>query len=117
MVTAPFWVGFDTFQTFVQNTNLVITAVPQLVVVALKGGDYGTAVDPGVRTGGYIAFGAVYLVMLLAVAHRPRFEDLTAVLALTLIAYLTLCTWWFRPWYLLWFLPLAALLPSLLVDG
>jgi alpha-1,6-mannosyltransferase len=106
----PFWNGADTFKTFVQNTNLVITSVPQLVTVAWKGGAAAGTVDGSVKAAGYAAFGAVYLALLWALTRRPAFETLLTALTLTMIAYLTLNTWWFRPWYLLWFLPFAAML-------
>ncbi|HZU75158.1 MAG TPA: glycosyltransferase 87 family protein [Dehalococcoidia bacterium] len=108
----PFWVGRDTFKTFVQNTNLVITSVPQLVSVAIHGAAAADTIDPGVREAGYVAFAAIYLALLGVLALRPRYDYLVAALALTVIAYLTFNTWWFRPWYLLWFLPFAAMLSS-----
>jgi len=109
----PFWRGADTFKTFIQNTNLVITAVPQLVSLKLQSFYTAGGADQITRVLGYLVFGAVYLALLVAIGLRPTFNRLVAACALAFVAYLTCCTWWFRPWYFLWFLALTPLLPSL----
>lgn|GEM_PF-510305 len=111
-IFAPFWQGADTFKTFIQNTNLVITSVPQIVTVLIHPQAPPTAPDAGVKLAGYLLFGLAYLTVLYALFRRPSFERLVAGCAIVFIAYLTLSTWWFRPWYFLWILALAALLPS-----
>lgn len=108
----PFWRGFDTFKTFIQNTNLTITAVPQIVSIKLQEGRSAADADHLVRVAGYVVFALVYLALLVTIYLRPAFRGLVAACALVFIAYLLLCTWWFRPWYFIWFLSLTALLPS-----
>jgi uncharacterized membrane protein YqjE len=112
VVFAPFWRGADTFKTFIQNTNLVITAVPQIVLIKLHPLARADMPDHGVKLAGYAAFGLIYLAVLAAIAWRPTFTRLVAGCAIAFIAYLVFCTWWFRPWYFIWFLALTALLPS-----
>lgn len=112
LVFAPFWRGFDTFKTFVQNTNLHITAVPEWFSVWLQPRYTQAQAERIARDAGYALFGLMYLGLLAGVWRRRTYTALVAACALTFIAYLTLCTWWFRPWYFLWFIPLAALLPT-----
>ncbi len=111
IVFAPFWRGADTFKTFIQNTNLVITSVPEVVMVMLHPAATVDAPDRGLKLAGYLVFAAVFLGVLAALFRRPAFERLVAGCAIVFIAYLTVCTWWFRPWYFIWFLALTALLP------
>jgi hypothetical protein len=112
IVFAPFWDGFDTFKTFIQNANMTITAVPQLVSLKLQPGLTSDRADRLVKDAGYVLFFAVYALLHVAIWRRPTFNRLVAACALAFITYLVCCTWWFRPWYFLWFLPLTALLPS-----
>jgi hypothetical protein len=112
VVFAPFWRGFDTFKTFVQNTNLHISALPEWFAIWLQPHYSQSQAESIAKNGGYLLFAAAYLAMLYRLWRRPSFSRLVAVCALTFIAYLALCTWWFRPWYFLWFIPLAALLPD-----
>jgi hypothetical protein len=112
VVFLPFWKGFDTFKTFVQNTNLTITAFPQLISLKLQGGRSAADADQLVKQLGYVGVGIIYLALLYGVYRRPSFRTVVAACALVFIAYLVLCTWWFRPWYFIWFLSLTALLPS-----
>ncbi len=112
LIFLPFWRGFDTFKTFIQNTNLTITAVPQVVSLKLQSGLSAADADRLVRVVGYAAFALVYLGLLASIYLRPAYASLIAACALVFIAYLLFCTWWFRPWYFIWFLTLTALLPS-----
>lgn len=110
-IFAPFWRGADTFKTFIQNTNLVITSVPEVVTVMIHPATALDGPDRGVKLAGYIVFAIVYAGVLAALIRRPSLERLVAACAIVFIAYLTACTWWFRPWYFIWFLALTALLP------
>lgn len=110
---APFWRGADTFKTFIQNTNLIITSVPEVVTVMIHPAATLAGPDRGVKLAGYLVFAVVYLAVLAALIRRPAFDRLVAGCAIVFIAYLTACTWWFRPWYFIWFLALTALLPRL----
>ncbi len=111
IVFAPFWRGADTFKTFIQNTNLIITSVPEVATVIVHPATTLDGPDRGVKLAGYLVFAVVYLGVLAALIRRPTFERLVAGCAIVFIAYLTACTWWFRPWYVIWFLALTALLP------
>ncbi len=111
-IFAPFWRGADTFKTFIQNTNLIITSVPEVVTVLIHPATTLAAPDADVKLAGYLVFGLAYLAVLVALARRATFERLIAGCAIVFIVYLTASTWWFRPWYFLWFLALTALLPS-----
>ena len=110
VVFAPFWRGFDTFKTFVQNTNLHISSLPEWFAIWLQPRYTQTQAETIAKDAGYLLFAVAYLGMLYRLWRRPSFARLIAVCALTFIAYLALCTWWFRPWYFLWFIPLGALL-------
>ncbi len=112
IVFLPFWDGLDTFKTFIQNANMTITAVPQLVSLKLQPGLAPDRADRFVKDSGYVIFLAVYALLLYAIWRRPSFDRLVAACAIAFIAWLVCCTWWFRPWYFLWFLSLTALLPS-----
>jgi hypothetical protein len=111
-VFAPFWRGFDTFKTFVQNANMHITAMPEWFAVALQPGFSQAQAERIAKAGGYALFALSYLALLFAVWRRRTFPALVAACALAMIAYLTFSTWWFRPWYFLWFMAPVALLPS-----
>lgn len=112
LVFAPFWAGFDTFKTFMQNTNMTITSVPQLVSLELQPSRSPADADHLVKQAGYLLFFLAYAGMLAGLYLRPAFRTLVAACALAFIAWLALDTWWFRPWYFIWFLALTALLPS-----
>ena len=111
-VFAPFWRGFDTFKTFVQNTNMHITAMPEWFAIALEPRFSQAQAERIARIGGDALFALSYLALLVGVWRRRSFPALVAACALALVAYLTFGTWWFRPWYFLWFMALVALLPS-----
>ncbi len=112
LVFVPFWRGFDTFKTFVQNANMTITSVPQLVSLELQPARAPEDADHLVRQIGFLLFFLTYAGMLAGLYFRPSFRTLIAVSSLAFIGYLVLDTWWFRPWYFIWFLSLSALLPS-----
>ncbi|MHB8578074.1 MAG: glycosyltransferase family 39 protein, partial [Dehalococcoidia bacterium] len=108
----PFWAGADTFKSFIKYADKTITSVPELVSLRLQHGRSVADADRIVHFGGYAAFGVIYAALLFGLARQRTFTTLVAVCALLLAAFLVFCTWWFRPWYFLWFLALAPLLPS-----
>ncbi|MHB8577671.1 MAG: glycosyltransferase 87 family protein, partial [Dehalococcoidia bacterium] len=120
VIFIPFWAGADTFKTFVGENNKAISSPPQLFSIVLaKIGvvTASSATDHLLRELGTVAFGLVYIALLAYLYRRPTFTVLFAVMALMFVADLLLQKWWFRPWYLLWFLPLVALLPTTYWTG
>jgi hypothetical protein len=108
-ITLPFW-NEAAFLRSVALAMEAITSTPLLLAVWLTGrvaaGSELAAATQITRVG----FAVLYVLLLAAI--RPRPQRLLAVSTLALFAYLAVATVWFRPWYCLWFIPLAALLPG-----
>lgn len=106
---APFWAGLDTFKTVAGENRKVITSLSLLVQERLV-----TVMTPDdaaslARTITRAVFAALYLPLVWQA--RRDFPRLVACAANALFLYLVVASGWFRPWYLLWPLTLAALLP------
>jgi hypothetical protein len=109
----PFWVGAPTFDGLRQQAMLFSHPVffPQFMVFIFAYLE-GSAVHPEViaRSFGLLTFIVAYVWTLVA-AWRQRLSPAAAV-ALTLAAYIFLAAPYVQTWYLLWLLPVLALLPT-----
>ncbi|MDP2789745.1 MAG: hypothetical protein Q8O51_01320 [bacterium] len=109
----PFWVGAPTFDGLRQQASLFSQPVffPQFLIFifAYLG---GSAVHPEVlaRGLGLFAFLVAYAWTFLA-AWRQRISPVAAV-AIVLASYIFLAAPYVQTWYLLWLLPVLALLPT-----
>ncbi|MEK7639578.1 MAG: hypothetical protein AAB424_00290 [Patescibacteria group bacterium] len=109
----PFWVGSHTFDGLRQQASLFSHPIffPQffIFIFAYLG---GSAVHPELvaRGLGLFAFLVAYGWAFLA-AWRQRLSPAAAV-AITLAAYIFLAAPYVQTWYLLWLLPVLALLPT-----
>ena len=106
---APFWEGLATLDTLRQVDQMLITSTPLLIGLLISGppGDPETA--ESVRT----VLRVVFAGLLLALTWQARrsFDDLVVASFTILFLYLLLPTGWYRPWYMLWPLTIAALRP------
>jgi hypothetical protein len=108
-VTLPFW----NEAAFLRSAALAmeaITSTPLLLAAWLSGRVAAGSELADATQITRVLFAVLYVLLLATI--RPRPERLLAVSTLALFAYLAVATVWFRPWYCLWFIPLAALLPG-----
>lgn len=106
----PFWEGSLTFTQLRDQQNQMIFSPASALV-----GNWGlelanTARLIDVKNGLTAAFVLLYLVALLRL--RPSAAGLVRTCVEVIFLLLVLMTWWFWPWYVIWGLALAALLPG-----
>lgn len=107
----PFWEGRDTFSTLKnQVSGLMITSTPLLLQERLARGMAPDEATSRALLLTRLAFAALYLPLVWQA--RRDFGRLAACGVNALFLYLVIATAWFRPWYMLWPLALAALLPG-----
>ncbi len=109
---AAMWEGLSTFDQVREQSDRVITSTPDLVSMAMHGW-FGASLERADEIGlraGAVAFGLAALVILWR--QRAGAEALVAAAAAMLLAYALLGVGWFRPWYFLWVITLAPLLPG-----
>jgi alpha-1,6-mannosyltransferase len=107
---APFWEGAATLATTLGEGRYYTVSVPAAVRGALQrvfGPELGETLT-GAAT--RIAFLAVLLLVLVRL-RGDRVSRLAEAGFVTYFAWLTLAASYFAPWYVLWLLPFAALLP------
>ena len=108
---APFWEGRATFGTVTGEANAkMITSVPILLREKLA---ETMSSEDAARAAQQLAR-ATFLVLYVPLLWQAR-RDFTGLVACgtnALFLYLVIATPWFRPWYFLWPLALAALLPG-----
>ena len=110
---APFWVGSHTFDGLRQQASLFSHPAffPQFVVFIFAYlGDSTVHPEVIARILGLLTFFLAYSWVLLA-AWRQRLTPAAAV-AVALAAYIFLAAPYVQTWYLLWLLPMLALLPT-----
>lgn len=108
-VYAPFWAGLDTFKGLLLQSRLMITSTPVLLdVLFARVLDAVTAAEMA-----RVLPTAVFLVLYVALVRQAgqSFAHLVVFSFTILFLYLLLATSWFRPWYMLWPVTLAALRP------
>jgi alpha-1,6-mannosyltransferase len=106
----PFWVGALTFaQLQVQQNQVIFSPASALI------GNWGeslarTPAVVDVERGLTLLFALGYMLALLRL--RPSPAGLVRTSVETMFLVLVLATWWFWPWYIVWGLTLATLLPG-----
>jgi len=104
----PFWAGVRTLDPLRSQTSLVIFSPAGALL-----GTWDELADTGfvfrVKAALTIAFAALYGISLLRLRGTPVSLLRAGVEVMFLV--LVLMTWWFWPWYIVWGLALAALLP------
>jgi hypothetical protein len=108
-VLTPFWSGRETFAALGAQRRAIFLSPASAVI-----GDWGenlpiTASTAHVERLFTAAFVVGYLIVLARLRRNPSTLIRASIEAVFLL--LVLVTWWFWPWYVLWGLPLAALLP------
>jgi hypothetical protein len=120
---APFWGGLDTLY-FLSRGNWFTASLPTMLRELLRQWfpfDEAGRLSALLVALGYATFTVVRLVFLWREERRERVADtdwqpwLRAAFDVT-FAYLAFATLWWQPWYLVWLVALAALLPSRLVH-
>ena len=109
---APMWEGLSVFDQVREQGDRVITSTPRLIAIAIRDWfDVGRdrADEIGLRVGaGLFLLAAAWLLW----RQRAGAEALVAAAASLLLLYGLLGVGWFRPWYFLWVVTLAPLLPG-----
>lgn len=118
---APMWEGLSVFDQVRAQSDRIITSTPDLVSMVLHGWfdlSLERADQIGLRVG-MVAFLGVAALLLWrqlvgrgGVAERATPEVLIATATLVMLGYALLGIGWFRPWYFLWVVTLAPLLPG-----
>jgi alpha-1,6-mannosyltransferase len=106
----PFWAGSLTLSQLQTQQNQVIFSPASALI-----GNWGislpnTAQVLDVKHALTAAFALLYLLAL--VRLRPTADGLIRTCVEAIFLVLVLMTWWFWPWYVIWGLALAALLPG-----
>jgi hypothetical protein len=86
-------------------------AVAATVMSELYGLDFSTAATL-VKRVTVPLYLVTYAVVLWRIPSNPSMASLVRACVWTIFLLLVLMQWWFWPWYLLWLVPLAALLPG-----
>jgi hypothetical protein len=108
---APYWHGSDILN-IVRRTTLFTTSAPTLLQIAL---DHWLARDTSQQIAAYIALIVVVAGLIWQVLALWRSDSADAPLRAglnILLIYLLIACLWFQPWYIIWPLGLAALLPN-----
>lgn len=113
LVYAPFWQGWETFATVREqlgSAQFLITSIPLLVqyrLLPLMSPEEAAATARTLTT-------AIFLVLYLPLVWQARRDPVRLVTssATALFLYAVVAAGWFRPWYMLWTLPLMAALPG-----
>jgi len=109
---APMWEGLSVFDQVRAQSDRIITSFPELVSMTLDG-PFDVSLERADEIGLRVGLGLFVVVAgLLLWRQRVGNEALIATCVLVLLAYGLLGIGWFRPWYFLWVIPLAALLPG-----
>lgn len=107
---APFFAGLATFQGLERGS--IFSASPaELVVIGLEGA--GWPLDRAMAVARALAAGSFAALSLAALwgLWRGRLT-LAGTIAAVLLAYLLVGSQWFNPWYLLWLVPFAVVVPD-----
>lgn len=112
---APFWEGLATLDT-ARNQATIVANSPAAVATRLLAHVVTLATAERIARGVFgSVFGLLYVGVLWWLWRRRRpfeFESALAAMTTALFFYLAVAAFWFQPWYLVWLLPLAALLPD-----
>ena len=112
----PFWEGTDTFDTVRGEAGRMITSTPLLLRAVLHQ-VFGVGLDDSLRMAQRMA-GVVFAMAYLPLVWQARrdSERLVVCCFTILFLYPLVAAAWFRPWYLLWPVAIAALRPRTLLG-
>jgi hypothetical protein len=110
IVYAPFWVGTENFAALQARQGEIFLS-PLSALIGTWGEDVAnTPAIAHVKNLLTLAFAGLYLLALLRIRRDPA-TMIRACVEITFLL-LILLTWWFWPWYVVWGVALAALLPG-----
>jgi hypothetical protein len=110
IVYAPFWAGAQNFAALQARQGEIFLS-PLSALIGTWGEEVpNTPAIAHVKNLLTLAFAGLYLVALLRVRRDPATMIRACVEIIFLL--LILLTWWFWPWYVVWGVALAALLPA-----
>lgn len=109
VVFAPLWDGLATFDTVRAEADKVITSTPLLIGLLLSGPPEDPHTVERARTVLRLVFLCLYFPLVWQA--RRSFDHLAVASFTILFLYILVPTGWFRPWYMLWPVTLAALRP------
>jgi hypothetical protein len=105
---APFWAGMDTFAALSEQSRM-ITSTPVLLEVW-----FNNLTDPetAARYARWLP-GLAFVILYIPILWQSRrsFDHLVVHAFAVLFLYLLLAAAWYRPWYMLWPIAIAALRP------
>jgi hypothetical protein len=111
VVVAPFWVGVHTFSVFWGFTDYYIFSPFEIAMYVLARFGMPRAEAEALLKPLFFGVSAVvYLAVLAGVRRRP--ETLVRAAALGVAVYLLIGAFWFHSWYVIWLVPVAAILPT-----
>jgi len=110
ILLAPFWSGAGTFASLHDQQNYFIFSPASAVLGTWGERLANTASVLRVKSEFTLAFVLLYAFTLLRI--KPTYAGLVRASVETIFLLLVLMTWWFWPWYVIWMLALAALLPG-----
>jgi hypothetical protein len=110
VIVAHFWVGRETISPLREQQNYFIFS-PASALIGSGGEDLSNTFKVSeVKHGLTLVFLVLYALVLLRV--RPNAVSLIQASVMAVFFFLVLMTWWFWPWYVIWGLALASLLPG-----
>jgi hypothetical protein len=110
VIVAHFWVGKNTISPLREQQNYFIFS-PASALIGSGGEDLSNTIKvTEVKHGLTLAFLVLYALVLLRL--RPNAVSLIQASVMAMFFFLVLMTWWFWPWYVIWGLALASLLPG-----
>jgi hypothetical protein len=109
----PFWEGPGTLRGVLDHTDRVIHSPFAAIIFAYDPWRTSLGGAPpllaALFTGAFLAVVGIITLRFLRLPHGGFVHVVEAGIAV-LVAYLAIKSWWFFPWYVVWLLPLAAVL-------
>ncbi|MFA7297156.1 MAG: glycosyltransferase 87 family protein [Dehalococcoidia bacterium] len=109
LIYLPFWEGFATFDNVRKEAQHAITSTPVLLQLATSQWFAEPLATQLAFTGTKLLYALAYAPLVWQA--RRSFDHLVGASFAILFVYLVLAATWFRPWYMLWPVALAALQP------
>lgn len=108
----PLWEGLASVRAL-ENTRMFTSSFATVAFFALRGWMDVKLAGGLVRYGLFLSFGLFYLRQIARL--RSQVRHFLLALYWTIFVFLTVATFWFQPWYLVWLAALGAILPSLAI--
>lgn len=110
VIFAPFWSGASTFAQLHAQQNRAISSIAAALIGRTGDGLANTPWRTAVKGSLIAAFTVAYALTLLRIKSSTL--GIVAISVEALFAFIVLMVWWFFPWYAIWPLALAAVLPT-----